>query len=82
MQLPATIEGFFQVHFQTIGLNDTDIQRAVGINHRAIGIEKQPLRRRGANMHTRIGGCVLQRTNDLIRAHCMAVTMTGNVVKN
>jgi len=66
MQCLTGVKRGFWVHFQPVGLDNTDIDELIAIRNGPCGIVKQPLGRRGANVHAHIRRCMLQRTDDQI----------------
>ncbi len=54
----------------------------IGIEHGENGIAREPFRCPCPNMDPKVGFQRFQRANNLIRTHCMAVAVTGRVVKN
>ena len=82
MQLAASLNGGAKIHPQAIRLDDPDIDRLGCIGDRPGRVVKQPFGCCRSNVNPNIGVKLTQRANHLVGPDCVAVTVTGNIVKN
>lgn len=79
---PARRQSFANLHAQTISLDDTSVERLAAILDWCRDIVKQPFRRRRPHVNRQIRARLFKRANHLMRAHRVAIAVTGDVIKN